>query len=116
MAGIPLGLNLLPLIHNWHDLVCYRPDARPSCRAANCVHHSGIISMSPQATFTRPHDRRPGHVFARDDQGTAGSRVVTVSRQGTAAVTVPVNRAPAPGWRPGWDFGAGTAVSKVAVR
>ncbi|MEV4552366.1 hypothetical protein [Nonomuraea wenchangensis] len=55
-------------------------------------------------------------MFARDDQGTAGSRVVTVSRQGTTAVTVPVNRAPAPGWRPGWDFGAGTAVSKVAVR
>ncbi|WP_327103688.1 sugar-binding protein [Nonomuraea glycinis] len=58
------------------------------------------------------------HVFVRDDRGTAGSRVVTVSRKGGTTVTVPVNRALGAGPRvvAGWGSGTGTAVSQVALR
>lgn len=58
------------------------------------------------------------HLFVRDDQGTAGSRVVTVSRKGGTTVTVPVNRALGAGPRvvAGWGSGTGTAVSQVALR
>ncbi|GAA3203272.1 sugar-binding protein [Nonomuraea helvata] len=59
------------------------------------------------------------HVFVRDGQGTAGSRVVTVSRKGTTTVTVPLARALAahPTVVAGWEAsGAGTAASQVRVR
>jgi hypothetical protein len=58
------------------------------------------------------------HVFVRDDRGTAGSRVVTVSRKGGTTVTVPVNRALEAGPRvvAGWDSGTGTTASQAAVR
>ncbi|WP_433443958.1 sugar-binding protein [Nonomuraea sp. CA-141351] len=59
------------------------------------------------------------HVFVRDDQGTAGSHVVTVSRKGSTTVTVPLSRALAahPTVVAGWEASAGgTAASQVKVR
>jgi hypothetical protein len=58
------------------------------------------------------------HVFVRDDRGTAGGRVVTVSRKGGTTVTIPVDRALGAGSRvvAGWDPGNGTTASQVAVR
>ncbi|MEV4360587.1 sugar-binding protein [Nonomuraea sp. NPDC049625] len=59
------------------------------------------------------------HLFVRDDQGTAGSRVVTVSRKGVTTVTVPLTRALAahPAVVAGWEApGGGTAASQVKVR
>ncbi|MFI7639266.1 sugar-binding protein [Nonomuraea sp. NPDC049400] len=59
------------------------------------------------------------HVFVRDDQGTAGSRVVTVSGKGSTTVTVPLTRALAahPAVVAGWEApGGGTAASQVRVR
>ncbi|MFB9470097.1 sugar-binding protein [Nonomuraea salmonea] len=59
------------------------------------------------------------HLFVRDAEGTAGSKVVTVSRKGVTTVTVPVTRAPGKGANvlAGWeDRGGGTAASSVTVR
>ncbi|MDX3099365.1 sugar-binding protein [Nonomuraea angiospora] len=59
------------------------------------------------------------HLFVRDDQGTAGSRVVAVSRKGVTTVTVPLTRALAahPAVVAGWEApGGGTAASQVRVR
>ncbi|WP_336205254.1 sugar-binding protein [Nonomuraea sp. LPB2021202275-12-8] len=59
------------------------------------------------------------HLFVRDDRGTAGSRVVTVSRAGTTTVTVALTRALGAGARvvAGWEAsGGGTAASQVTVR
>ncbi|QFY08776.1 hypothetical protein GBF35_20715 [Nonomuraea phyllanthi] len=59
------------------------------------------------------------HVFVRDEQGTAGSRVVPVPRRGTTTVTVPLSRALAgrPSVVAGWEAsGGGTAASQVTVR
>ncbi|MEV5890412.1 sugar-binding protein [Nonomuraea fuscirosea] len=59
------------------------------------------------------------HLFARDGQGTAGSRVVTVTRKGTTTVTVPLDRALGSGATvvAGWEAsGGGTAASQVSVR
>ncbi|MBB5780618.1 sugar-binding protein [Nonomuraea jabiensis] len=59
------------------------------------------------------------HLFVRDAQGTAGSRVVTVSRKGVTTVTVPLTRALAahPAVVAGWEApGGGTAASQVKVR
>ncbi|MFG1706212.1 sugar-binding protein [Nonomuraea sp. M3C6] len=59
------------------------------------------------------------HLFVRDGQGTAGSRVVTVSGKGTTTVTVPLTRAPAasPTVVAGWEAaGGGTTASQVRVR
>ncbi|MEV4090079.1 hypothetical protein AB0J43_58410, partial [Nonomuraea fuscirosea] len=59
------------------------------------------------------------HLFARDGRGTAGSRVVTVTRKGTTTVTVPLDRALSPGATvvAGWEpSGGGTAASQVSVR
>ncbi|MFI6629022.1 sugar-binding protein [Nonomuraea fuscirosea] len=59
------------------------------------------------------------HLFARDGRGTAGSRVVTVTRKGTTTVTVPLDRALGPGATvvAGWEAsGGGTAASQVSVR
>ncbi|MEU7891938.1 sugar-binding protein [Nonomuraea sp. NPDC049152] len=59
------------------------------------------------------------HLFVRDAQGTAGSRVVTVSARGTTTVRVPLARAT--GARPtvvaGWEApGGGTLASRTRVR
>ncbi|MFG1957496.1 sugar-binding protein [Nonomuraea sp. NPDC049028] len=59
------------------------------------------------------------HLFVRDDQGTAGGRVVTVSGKGTTTVTVPLTRAT--GGHPtvvaGWQAtSGGTLASQVRVR
>jgi hypothetical protein len=58
------------------------------------------------------------HLFVRDGRGTAGSRVVTVSRAGGTTVTVPVDRALEAGPRvvAGWESGTGTTASQAAVR
>ncbi|MFI6738370.1 sugar-binding protein [Nonomuraea sp. NPDC050451] len=58
------------------------------------------------------------HLFVRDDQGTAGGRVVTVSRRGVTTVTVPLTRALAahPAVVAGWEAPSGTAASQVKVR
>ncbi|MGN9839796.1 sugar-binding protein [Nonomuraea sp. H19] len=59
------------------------------------------------------------HLFVRDAQGTAGSRVVTVSGKGTTTVTVALTRALAasPAVVAGWQAsGGGTAASQVRVR
>jgi hypothetical protein len=58
------------------------------------------------------------HLFVRDDQGTAGSRVVTVPRKGSTTVTVPLTRAlgAGPAVVAGWNSGTGTTASQVAVR
>ncbi|MFF4615387.1 sugar-binding protein [Nonomuraea jabiensis] len=59
------------------------------------------------------------HLFVRDAQGTAGSRVVTVSRKGVTTVTVPLTRALAARAAvvAGWEApGGGTATSQVTVR
>jgi hypothetical protein len=85
--------------------------------------HSGRVVSATRGQDTVKVTLRAGaagraHLFVRDDQGTAGSRVVTVPRKGTTTVTVPVNRALDEGPRvvAGWDSGTGTAVSQVAVR
>lgn len=70
-----------------------------------------------QAVRVRFHANGPGelHLFVRDDQGTAGGKLATVSRDGT--VTVPLDRALAghasvvAGWK-----SAGTLASQVPVR
>ncbi|PZG04079.1 sugar-binding protein [Nonomuraea aridisoli] len=60
------------------------------------------------------------HLFVRDAQGTAGSRVVTVSRRGTTTVEVPLTRAVGDratvvaGWQA--HDGGGTAASQVPLR
>ncbi|MBT2224978.1 sugar-binding protein [Nonomuraea sp. NEAU-A123] len=59
------------------------------------------------------------HLFVRDDQGTAGSRVVTVSGRGTTTVTVPLTRAAGahPTVVAGWQAtGGGTLASQTRVR
>ncbi|MET7337606.1 sugar-binding protein [Nonomuraea sp. NPDC005650] len=59
------------------------------------------------------------HLFVRDAQGTAGSRVVTVPRKGVSTVTVPLTRALAgnPAVVAGWEApGGGTTASQVKVR
>ncbi|MFC7586817.1 sugar-binding protein [Nonomuraea antimicrobica] len=59
------------------------------------------------------------HLFVRDAQGTAGSRVVTVPGRGTTTVTVPLTRALGSGGAvvAGWEAGdGGTAASRVTVR
>ncbi|MEU8356833.1 sugar-binding protein [Nonomuraea sp. NPDC048882] len=59
------------------------------------------------------------HLFARDGQGTAGSRVVTVTRKGTTTVTVSLDRALGAEATvvAGWEAsGGGTAASQVSVR
>ncbi|TMR92236.1 hypothetical protein EJK15_45850 [Nonomuraea basaltis] len=59
------------------------------------------------------------HLFVRDVEGTAGSRVVTVPAGGTTTVTVPLTRAPAasPAVVAGWEAAAGgTTASRVQVR
>lgn len=59
------------------------------------------------------------HLFVRDDQGTAGSRVVTVSGRGTTTVMVPLTRAAAAhltvvaGWQ---ATGGGTLATQARVR
>ncbi|MGW0811253.1 sugar-binding protein, partial [Nonomuraea sp. NPDC002799] len=58
------------------------------------------------------------HLFVRDAQGTAGSRVVTVTGKGGTTVTVPLTRALAgsPAVVAGWEAaGGGTTASQVAV-
>ncbi|MGP3958093.1 sugar-binding protein [Nonomuraea sp. 3N208] len=59
------------------------------------------------------------HLFVRDAQGTAASRVVTVSGTGTTTVTVPLTRALAasPTVVAGWQAASGgTTASQVPVR
>ncbi|MFD1540720.1 sugar-binding protein [Nonomuraea guangzhouensis] len=59
------------------------------------------------------------HLFVRDDQGTAGSRVVTVSGRGTTTVTVPLTRALGahPTVVAGWQAtGGGTLATQTRVR
>ncbi|MCG5217977.1 sugar-binding protein [Streptosporangium sp. KLBMP 9127] len=59
------------------------------------------------------------HLFVRDDQGTAGSRVVTVPRGGSTTVSVPLTRATAahPAVVTGWEAaGGGTLASRTRVR
>ncbi|MEU7853280.1 sugar-binding protein [Nonomuraea sp. NPDC049141] len=59
------------------------------------------------------------HLFVRDDQGTAGSRVVTVSGRGTTTVTVPLTRAVSahPTVVAGWQAtGGGTLATQARVR
>lgn len=58
------------------------------------------------------------HVFVRDDQGTAGSQVITVTRPGATTVTFPLTRALAghPAVVAGWqETSGGTQASKTAV-
>ncbi|RVX40262.1 GlcNAc-PI de-N-acetylase [Nonomuraea polychroma] len=59
------------------------------------------------------------HLFVRDAQGTAGSRVVTVSGAGTTTVTVPLTRAltASPRVVAGWQApSGGTTASQAPVR
>lgn len=59
------------------------------------------------------------HLFVRDDQGTAGNRVVTVSGRGTTTVTVPLTRAAGahPTVVAGWQAtGGGTLATQARVR
>lgn len=59
------------------------------------------------------------HLFVRDDQGTAGSRTVTVSRSGSTTVSVPLTRATGAQARvvAGWQAAdGGTLASQVRVR
>ncbi|MFI6596028.1 sugar-binding protein [Nonomuraea sp. NPDC050536] len=73
--------------------------------------------VSGQAVQVRFHADSPGelHLFVRDDQGTAGGKVATVSRDGT--VTVPLTRALSGNASvvAGWNS-AGTLASQVRVR
>ncbi|MFC4008875.1 sugar-binding protein [Nonomuraea purpurea] len=67
------------------------------------------------------HAGAPGkaHLYVRDGQGTAGSRVVTVPAKGTTTVTVPLTRAltASPAVVAGWEAsGGGTTASQVPVR
>ncbi|MEQ4721831.1 sugar-binding protein [Nonomuraea sp. B19D2] len=80
---------------------------------------SATASQSGVKVTVRANAAGKAHVFVRDDQGTAGSRVVTVSSKGTTTVTVPLTRALAahPAVVAGWEApGGGTAASQVRVR
>ncbi|UBU18897.1 hypothetical protein LCN96_22235 [Nonomuraea gerenzanensis] len=102
-----------------------RVNVPPSGPAAPASRTGRAIAASPSPTrdavkvTLRSTSRGEAHLFVRDDQGTAGTRVVTISTKGTTTVTVPLTRAL--GSRPvvvaGWQApGGGTTASQVTVR
>ncbi|WP_090939215.1 sugar-binding protein [Nonomuraea jiangxiensis] len=96
------------------------PAGAPAARASES---GGVVSAtrgrdSVKVTL-RASARGSAHLFVRDGQGTAGSRVVTVPGKGTTTVTVPLTRALTgePRVVAGWQAtGGGTAASQVTVR
>ncbi|GAA2211622.1 sugar-binding protein [Nonomuraea monospora] len=102
-----------------------RVNIPPSGPAAPPSQTGRIVSASTSGgadavkVTLRSTSRGEIHLFVRDDQGTAASRVVTISTKGTTTVTVPLTRAL--GTRPvvvaGWQApNGGTAASQVPVR
>jgi hypothetical protein len=93
------------------------PAAKPSQsgRVVSATAGSGAVKVTLRANAAGK-----AHLFVRDDQGTAGSRVVTVTHGGTTTVSVPLTRATAAhavvlaGWEA--SSGGGTVASQTRVR
>ncbi|TMR14717.1 hypothetical protein ETD86_28455 [Nonomuraea turkmeniaca] len=92
----------------------------PAARAAESGRVTSATDVPDGVKVTlRTAAAGKAHLFVRDDQGTAGSRVVTVSARGTTTVTVPLTRALAasPTVVAGWEApSGGTTASRVQVR
>ncbi|MFE3448266.1 sugar-binding protein [Nonomuraea sp. NPDC059194] len=92
------------------------PAARPSERARIT---SAVRAPDAVRVTLRAGSAGRAHLFVRDDRGTAGSRVVTVSGRGTTTVRVPLTRPVGahPTVVAGWQApDGGTAASATRVR